>query len=52
MHAFELRNADDGWEGDGERVWMEDTKYERTMVMFPQERKWVELPVRLQRIAN
>jgi len=38
LHTFELKHADDGWDSDRERVWMEDTRYERTMLMFPQER--------------
>ena len=28
---------------DKEPVWMDDTRLEKTMIMFPQERKWVSL---------
>ncbi|KAI0316952.1 Thioesterase/thiol ester dehydrase-isomerase [Amylostereum chailletii] len=41
LHAFELKYGRTDWHRaphDEERVWMEDTKLERTMLMFPQER--------------
>ncbi|KZP19840.1 Thioesterase/thiol ester dehydrase-isomerase [Athelia psychrophila] len=38
LHAFYLAHGQPGPHGDGERVWMADTKLETTMLMFPQER--------------
>ena len=50
LHSFWLQH---GQRGDfttdfqrehvqGERVWMGDTRLEKCMLMFPQERKWVQ----------
>ncbi|CAK5270984.1 unnamed protein product [Mycena citricolor] len=48
LHAFMLKYGQDLSQGSHERVWMGDTKLDRCMLMFPQERKWVSrfFPVR------
>ncbi|CAK5271779.1 unnamed protein product [Mycena citricolor] len=38
LHAFMLKYGQDLSEGSHERVWMGDTKLDRCMLMFPQER--------------
>ena len=43
MHSLYLAHGQEDMNirvaGDVERVWMGDTRLEKTMVMFPQERK-------------
>ena len=44
LHTFFLAYGQDKLNDDKtvkERVWMEDTRVEKTMLMFPQERKYV-----------
>lgn len=41
LHSFHLKYGRETPDDSTERVWMGDTTSEKTMLMFPQERKYV-----------
>lgn len=46
LHDLYLRHVQNTSSLDVERVWMEDTKLENCLLMFPQERKRVNNPLK------